>query len=314
MKKNAILAAICGGLLFGVICELQLALSANNQKIEAGQQALFAKIEKLTAAKGQFTEKESVFKVGFLRNDLVVYSGGVKITPPMGLGVWAAFKIMPDHTMVMGDLVLLQEQVNPVMSVAMENGLEVTALHNHFMWELPRIMFMHISGDGKTEELASAVGKVFAKIRETSGKKGQAVPAEIDPNNSTLEPKKIEDILGVKGQTIDGVYKITIGRTTTMSGHEMGNAMGVNTWAAFAGSNEKAVVDGDIAMLESEVQPVLKALRAAGINVVAIHNHMIGESPRIIFLHYWAIGPVADIAKGLKTALDTQSYQKTTKQ
>ena len=121
-----------------------------------------------------------------------------------------------------------------------------------------------------------------------------------------LGPKKIEEIIGVKGQLTHGVYKITIGRTAKMHGHDVGNAMGVNTWAAFVGSDDKAVVDGDFAMLESELQPVLKALRSAGIDVVAIHHHMTMESPRVIFLHYWGIGATSDLAKGLKAALDTQ--------
>jgi hypothetical protein len=149
------------------------------------------------------------------------------------------------------------------------------------------------------------VGKVFAKIKEGSGKR-QVPKVEIDPAKTTLDPKKIEDILGRKGELANGVYKVTIGRTTKMMGQEVGNGMGVNTWAAFAGSDQLAMVDGDYAMFEDEVQNVLKALRANGINIVAIHNHMIGETPRVVFLHYWGIGPTADLAKGLKAALDTQ--------
>src|SRR2546422_3240505 len=121
-----------------------------------------------------------------------------------------------------------------------------------------------------------------------------------------MEPKKIEFILGIKGQMTSGVYKITIGRTTKMNGHMVGNAMGINTWAAFAGSDQQAVVDGDFVMLEKELQPVLKALRGAGINIVAIHNHVETESPRVVFLHYWGIGATSNLAKGLKAALDTQ--------
>jgi len=230
----------------------------------------------------------------------------VKLTPPMGLTCWAAFTNVGDHTMVMGDQVLLEDQVNPVMSVALDNGLEVTALHNHFFWDSPKVMFMHIGGMGDEAKLAIAVGKVFSKIRETSGGKGETPTADIDPAKTSLNPQKIEAVLGHKGQLDKGVYKVTIGRTTKMMDHEVGNQMGVNTWAAFAGSDEKAVVDGDYAMTEGELQGVLKALRAAGINVVAIHNHMTNENPRIVFLHYWGIGPTEKLAKGLKYALDTQ--------
>ena len=267
-----------------------------------------ARIEELTGAKGKLDEKENVFKVSMPRSDLNVTAGGVKLTPPMGLTCWAAFTRAGDHTMVMGDQVLLEDQVNPVMSVALENGLEVTALHNHFFWDKPKVMFMHIGGMGDEQKLAAAVGKVFAKIKQTSGGKGETPTADIDPSKTSLDPAKIEAVLGHKGQLDKGVYKVTIGRTTRMMDHEVGNQMGVNTWAAFAGSDDKAVVDGDYAMTEGELQGVLKALRAAGINIVAIHNHMTNESPRIVFLHYWGIGPTEQLAKGLKSALNTQTH------
>src|SRR5215470_4116137 len=218
-----------------------------------------AKIEQLTGAKGELNDKEGVFKVSVPRTDLAVTAAGVKMTPPMGLTSYAAFQPMGPQTMVMGDMVLLEDQVNPVMSVALTNGLEVTALHNHFFWESPKVMFMHIGGMGSTEALAGAVGKVFTTIKETSGGKGSVPHAELDPAKTSLAPTPIEETLGVKGQMANGVYKVTIGRTTTMHGHEVGNTMGVNTWAAFVGSDDTAVVDGDFAMLEAELQPVLKA-------------------------------------------------------
>jgi hypothetical protein len=188
-----------------------------------------ATIEQLTGAKGELNEKEGVFKVNVPRTDLTVTAAGVKMTPPMGLTSWAAFQPVGTQTMVMGDIVLLEDQVNPVMSVALTNGLEVTALHNHFFWESPKVMFMHIGGMGSTEALAGAVGKVFATIKETSGGKGSVPHADLDPAKTSLDPKPIEDTLGGKGQMANGVYKVTIGRTTTMHGHDVGNTMGVNT-------------------------------------------------------------------------------------
>jgi hypothetical protein len=158
---------------------------------------------------------------------------------------------------------------------------------------------------GDEQKLAEAIGKVFAKIKEASGA-AEPAPVTIDPAKTSLDPAKIESVLGRKGDLAAGVYKVTIGRTTKMGGHEMGNAMGVNTWAAFAGSDDQAVVDGDFAMYEAEVQGVLKALRRAGIRIVAIHNHMIGETPRVIFLHFWGMGSTKSLAEGLKAALDTQ--------
>ncbi len=270
------------------------------------------KIEELTGAKGVFNEREGVFKVSVPRSDLSVVAAGVRLTPPMGLTSWAAFKRAGKHTVVMGDMVLLEDQVNAVMSVALDGGLEVTALHNHFFWDSPKVMFMHIGGMGDEARLAGAVGKVFARIKETSGGKGDVPTADIDPAKSSLDPKRIDAILGKSGEFKDGVYKVTMGRVTAMHGETMGSTMGVNTWAAFAGSDDKAVVDGDFAMLESELQDVLKALRGAGINVVAIHQHMTGESPRVMFLHYWGVGPTEELAKGLRAALDrTENPRKT---
>lgn len=262
-----------------------------------------ARIEAMTGAKGKLDPKEGAFKVSSPRSDLDVHVAGVRMTPPMGLTSWASFKRVGTHTVVMGDMVLLEDQVNPVMSAALDNGLEVTALHNHFIWDNPRVMFMHIGGMGEEEALAGAVGKVFAKIQETAGK-GQVPTSDLDPAKTTLDPAKIEAILHEKGALADGVYKVTVGRTAQMHGSSMGNTMGVNTWAAFVGSDEQAVVDGDFAMHESELQGVLKALRGAGINIVAIHQHMTGETPRIMFLHYWGVGTTQSLAKGLRAALD----------
>lgn len=262
-----------------------------------------AKIEQLTGAKGQLDAKEQVFKVGVPRSDLQVTVAGVKMTPAMGLGSWAAFKRVGNHTMVMGDTCMTEDQVNTVMSAALDNGLEVTAVHNHFFWDSPKVVFMHIGGMGETDVLASAVGKVFAAIKSTAGGHGAVPTADIDASKSNIDPKKIDAIVGHPGQLSNGIYKVVIGRETTMDGHPMGNAMGVNTWAAFAGTDDRAIVDGDFAMRESELQGVLKALRKNGINVVAIHQHMSGESPRVMFLHYWGVGTTAELAKGLAAAL-----------
>ncbi|MCU1283514.1 MAG: LppY/LpqO family protein [bacterium] len=262
-----------------------------------------AQIEQLTGAKGKLDEKEGVFKVSVPRADLKVGAGGVHLTPPMGLTTWAAFTKSGEHTMMMGDMCLTEDQVNAVMSVALDNGLDVTALHNHFFWDSPKVMFMHIGGMGDEAKLAAAVGKVFAKIKDTAGGKGEVPKVDIDPAKTSLDPAKIEAVFGTKGELASGVYKVTIGRTTKMGGHAVGKTMGVNTWAAFAGSDEQAIVDGDFAMLESELQGVLKALRGANIDVVAIHQHMTGEQPRVMFLHYWGIGRTTDLANGLKAAL-----------
>lgn len=265
------------------------------------------KIEQLTGIKGKLDATESVFKVSQSRTDLSVTVAGVKMTPPMGLTSWAGFQAVGDQVMVMGDMVLQEDQVNPVMSAALDNGLEVTGLHNHFLWDKPRILFIHIGGMGNLETLASGVGKVFAKAEETHSGKKPVAAIKFDAAKTSLDPKPIETIIDTPVEKIGEVYKVTLGRTTQMNGHSAGKTMGVNTWAVFAGSNEKAIVEGDFAMLESELQGVLKALRSAGINIVAIHHHMVNETPKIIFLHYWGAGSVSDLAKGIKAALDTQA-------
>ena len=235
-----------------------------------------ANIEQLTGLKGKLDEKEGAFKVSYPRADIAASAAGVKLTPPLGLTAWAAFSGGGAHTMVMGDVVLTEDQVNTAMSTALDNGLEVTALHNHFFWDSPKVMFMHIGGMGDEEKLATAVGKVFATLKE----KGQVPTADIDPSKSTIDPAKLDAAFGKKGDFKDGVYKATWGRTTKVRGMTMGNTMGVNTWAALAGSDDKAVIDGDFAMLESEMQDVLKALRHGGINIVAIHSHMSSSAPQ----------------------------------
>src|SRR5439155_22090186 len=300
MEKNFCTKIVCSSAIAAFAAFAYLALAgAVSPSLAAEGKLDTAKIEQLTGVKGELSEKEGVFKVTVPRSDLKVTVAGVKMTPPMGLASYAAFMKAGAKTMVMGDTTLLEDQVNPVMSVALDNGLEVTALHNHFFWDSPKVMFMHIGGMGDEEKLATAVGKVFATLKE----KGQVPTADIDPSKSTIDPAKLDAAFGKKGEFKDGVYKATWGRTTKVRDMTMGNTMGLNTSAALAGSDDKAVIDGDFAMLEAEMQDVLKALRHGGINIVAIHSHMSGEQRRVLFLHYWGIGPAEGLAKGVMAAL-----------
>jgi len=264
------------------------------------------KIERLTGVKGKLDTAENVFKVSVPRTDLAVTVAGVKMIPPMGLTSWAAFKSAGDQVMVMGDMVLQEHQVNPVLSIALDNGIEVTALHNHFLWDTPKVMFMHIGGMGDLEKLATGVGEIFLEIKNTSSDKTHVPHTPFAASKTSLDPKAIETIIGVPVEKAGEVYKVTIGQTTVTTEYDVGKTMGVNTWAAFTGSNKNAVVDGDFAMLESELQGVLKALRSTGIFITAIHHHMTGESPKIVFLHYWGTGSVSNLAKAIKTALNSQ--------
>lgn len=259
-----------------------------------------ATISHLTGLHGKLHPKAGVVKVGLPRTDLHVTVAGVQMTPPMGLTAWAGFQRAGRQIMVMGDMVLTTDQVNPIMSVALDNGLSVSALHNHYMWASPMIWFMHIGGMGSEQKLATAVGKVFYAIKHD---RGSAPVANLSPKDTTLHPAKIEAILGRKGMLNQGVFKLVFGRHTRMDGYSVGKAMGVNTWAAFIGSDARAVVEGDFAMHQDELQPVLKALRHGGIDIVAIHNHMTMEQPRIMFLHYWGVGSTTHLADTLKAAL-----------
>ncbi len=299
LRQTHVLALLISSLLSGVAYAQEASQHAGTLDT--------AKIEQLTGAKGKLDTTENVFRVAVPRTDLAVNVAGVKMTAATGFTSWATFSPAGDKTMVMGDMVLQEDQINPVMSTALENGIEVTALHNHFLWDTPKVMFMHIGGTGDAEALATGVGKVFAKIKETSNSKTKPKPKSFDAAKTSLDPKPIETIVGAPVEKAGEVYKVTIGRTTQMDGHTVGKTMGVNTWAVFAGSTEKAIVEGDFAVLESELQGVLKALRGANIAITTIHNHMVGESPRIVFLHYWGEGDVNGLAKAFKAALDTQA-------
>jgi len=275
-----------------------------------------AAIERATGLKGQLNEQEGVFKVSQPRGDVPVVVDGVRMPPFMGLTSWAAFKpgMAAGAVMVMGDVVLFQDEVGPAMSAALDGGLSVTALHNHFFYDEPKVYFMHIGGEGDAGQLAAGVRKVLDAVkgvRSAEPQPGRNFTHRALPAKSAITAAPLSAVVGAKPAEKDGMAKFTVGRTTKMPcGCEAGKEMGINTWAAFYGEDENAFVDGDFVTFEGELQPVLKALRAAGINVVAIHNHMEGESPKAVFLHYWGVGPAGELAKGVKAALDAQAKAK----
>ena len=256
-----------------------------------------------------------VVKVSFPRKDVGVAVDGWKIPPFMGLTSWASFsagKPGKAEAMVMGDLVVFEDEVNPTMSSLLDSGVEVTALHNHFFFDSPKVYFMHIGGEGSIASLGKGVRAALdkvAEIRKRAPKPTSTFGAAALPAKSTIDPAPIEAALGVKGQAKDGMFKAVMGRETNAAcGCPVGKAMGVNTWAAFAGTNDNAVVDGDFSVAETELQAVLKTLRAGGIEVVTIHQHMTGESPRLLFLHYWGRGKAVDLAKTVKKGLDLTAW------
>ena len=212
---------------------------------------------------------------------------------------------------MMGDLVLREDEVNPIMSALLENGLEVTALHNHFFWEEPRIFYMHLHGHGEAMDLAHRARRAFDLMGHVEsgsrGKSKRTSESDVKVLGGKLNATRLDQIIGHTGELNGAVYKVTIGRDD-LKMKEMGasiNArMGLNTWAAFVGSDERAAVAGDVAMLEPELTPVLKALRKNGLEVVGIHNHMTGPQPLVIFLHYWGVGRADKLASGFRAALD----------
>ncbi len=272
-----------------------------------GAELNFGRIDEITGLKGKFNEKEGAYKVTLPRADVAVSIDAWKAPPFMGLSSWAAFR-KAEHAaaMVMGDTVLFEDEVNPVMAVALDNGLAVTALHNHFFFDQPRVYFMHIAGDGDIEQLAGAVRKMYDKVKEIRGANPEpqsSFGAGVLPERNAISAEPLNSIFGFSGEVNNGMVKFTIGRGAMMHGTAVDNTMGVNTWAAFAGSDADAVVDGDFAVTEDELQPALKALRRARINIVAIHSHMTHEEPRILFFHFWGRGQAKEMAQAIKDAL-----------
>lgn len=262
-----------------------------------------ATIQRILGREGALQEGQ--FKVTIPQNDLDVTVDGFSIVPPMGLGSWIAFTPAPDGAVIMGDVVVREDEIGPVQHVLLNNGLTVTGLHNHFVRENPNVMYMHVGGEGTEEAMARAVEAVFARVAELRGGDPARAPSRSVPN--TIDTTEIARILGHAGAMSGGVYKVTIGRPdVALRAHRVPvtSFMGFNTWAAWQGTPERAAVAGDFAMREDEVAPVIQALVEHGIEVVAVHNHMVQEYPRIVFLHYWGVGPAPELARGLKAALD----------
>lgn len=251
------------------------------------------------------TENNGEYKVTVPQNDLKIMVDGFQIIPPMGLGSWAAFAPANQGAMLMGDVVVTETDLWPVQQEVIRQGLTITAIHNHFVRNRPNVMYMHIGGMGDEAELASKVKAVFDKVKESRGGNPADGPkAEV---KNTLDTAMIAQTLGYSGQMNGDVYKVTIGRPDVdlrEHGAPVSTFMGFNTWASWQGTPEKAAVAGDFTMLADEVAPVIKALVENGIEVVAVHNHMVHEEPRVFFLHYWGVGPSEKLAKGLRAALD----------
>jgi ketosteroid isomerase-like protein len=255
------------------------------------------------------TTPDGVVRVGWPRTDVKVTVDGTVMRPFAGLGSWAAFQKTEHGAMLMGDTVVFQDEVNSAIDAAFANGIEVTGLHNHFFFDEPKVYFMHIGGEGCPDKLAQGVKTVWDAIKKVRAANSEPARRFNDqvPQRGSLDADKLASIIGTKGATEDGIVKITIGREAAMHGEKFGGSMGLTTWAAFSGSDALAVIDGDLALTAAEVQPALKALRRGGINVVALHNHMVGEHPAYYFVHFWGKGEAAMLARTFKQAIDDQA-------
>jgi hypothetical protein len=267
-----------------------------------------ATIERVTGMKGK--ENKGEYKITVPQNDLQVTVDNFKIIPAMGLGSWAAFTPSTNGAMVMGDIIVTETDLKPVQREVIQQGLTITAIHNHFVRNHPNVMYMHIGGSGPTDQMAQKVKAVFDAVKSSRGH--DPASGVSDSVMNSININELDGIIGAKGEWSKGVYKYTLGRpdvTLMEHGVKVSTYLGFNTWAAWQGTPDHAAVAGDFTMLESEVAPVIKALVENGIEVVAVHNHMVNEQPRIFFLHYWGVGEASKLAQGLKAALNQTGKQ-----
>jgi hypothetical protein len=297
------LARITSILLFCVLLLSAVPLSAQDLPKD------YQEVLSFLGRAGDF--KAKVLKVNVPRSDLHVTIAGQSTPTPFGFAGWVAMTRGDGGAEVlMGDLVLTQEEVNPVLSALLDHGIEVTALHNHFFFEEPRIFYMHVHGHGEALNLAHAIKPALDLIGHSSSSPAEAKPAVATASSAITFPfdtAALNKIAGFDGEKLGSAYKFTLGRDDlhfTEMGAPINARMGLNSWAAFAGTDDDAQIAGDIAMRASEVNAVLKALRSHGLNIVAIHHHMLDTQPNVIFLHYWGRGPAAKLAAGFRAALD----------
>jgi hypothetical protein len=269
-------------------------------------------IERVIGMKGKFSNGE--YKVTIPQNDLSIEVDGFKIIPAMGLGTWIDFAPSHDGAMVMGDIIITETDLKPVQQEIIRQGLTISAIHNHFVRNHPNVMYMHLGGSGPTEQIAQKAKAVLDKVKEVRGGDPSKGTASNESVQNTLNTQRLDEIIGNKAEMTNGVYKYTIGRPDVElreHGVKVTTFMGFNTWAAWQGTPQKAAVAGDFTMLENEVAPVIKALIENGIEVVAVHTHMVHEQPRVFFLHYWGVGNAEQLAKGLRAAIDQTGKKQT---
>jgi biotin operon repressor len=302
LRKIAVALLVIG--FFGcVVTDWRASSAAEEKGKDFGHPSDAVDAKKIDAIIGRSGEmKDDVYKIGLPRTDLKVKADGVDIKPGLALGSWMAFKHVGDHAMVMGDLVLLETEVNPVLTKLEESGIEISAVHNHILNEQPRVMYMHYMGHGDEEKLARAMKEALSLSGTPMGPAPAGAPAA-----STTDWKKVQDALGVQGRERGGVLQIAVARKekiTTAEGMEIPAFMGTATAINFQPTDKGAAITGDFVMTAGEVNPVIRELRKAGIQITALHSHMLDETPRLFFMHFWANDDAVKLARGLRAALE----------
>ena len=299
-KHRVFVSQLISLALFALLPYLALAQSAEQSSSE------WKPVESALGRSGKL-QPDGAFKFAMPRKDLKVTVAGLTIKPGLALGSWAAFSGSGDNAMIMGDLVLTEDEVAPVMAKIQEAGLEVTAVHNHVLHESPRVMYMHIAGHGDAAKLAKGLHDALALTGTPAASAATTTP------KIELDTEKIDAALGRKGKDNGGIYQFAVQRSETIreNGMEVPASMGVATALNFQPTgNGRAAITGDFVLIASEVNPVIKALHENGIQVTALHSHMLGEEPRLYFMHFWANDDAVKLAHGLGAALDKTNSKK----
>ena len=303
-----ILATIAVGVVIFLACSLAMSQTGNSTSSNVPASG-WKQVEDAIGRAGQM-QPGDVIKFGMPRKDLHVVLNGVEIKPSLALGSWAAFKRDGAGAMVMGDLVLTEDEVEPVMMKLQEGGILESALHNHLLEESPHVMYMHIASHGDAVQMAKTIHDALALTKTPAP---DASPAAQAPTDLGFDQKLVEGVLGHAGKVNGGVLQIGVSRSETITdaGLTVPPSMGVATALNFQPTGDgKAAITGDFVLLASEVNPVMKALRQNGIEVTALHSHMLMEEPRLFFMHFWANDDVAKLTRGLRTALDQTNSAK----
>jgi hypothetical protein len=254
-------------------------------------------------APGVLDRETGTYRLAVPRQDLAVSVDGVRLPAHTAAEGWVAFKPVPGGAVLTAELPLLVDEVNPVISAALLHELRVTSLHSHLSREVPRLSYLHLAAVGETDSLAAAAGAVLQTLEDVR-EQPREPPPPFDPTATAFDPAPVDSILGVRGRMRQGAYEITLPRSTRLEGFDLGTASGISTRATFAGGSDRAVVTGSFALLESELQPVLRALRAAGLEIAAVGGSLVGEEPRLVHVHYWGRGRANDLARGIRDALE----------